>query len=316
MPEDRSPRLAVLIDADNASSQIADGLFDEIAKLGEASVRRIYGDFASQRMKGWTSVLSRHAIIPQQQFAYTTGKNASDITLVIDAMDLLHSGRFDGFCLVSSDSDFTRLAARIREQGVDVYGFGEQKTPESFRQACRRFIYTENLLPGAQMPDVNKAAASSLQPPTAAVPNLRKVITQMDGEEGWVSLSEFGKRLNNLFSDFDPRTYGQKKLSDLVRATGAFDVEKIEGGGLRSTSQDHATAENALPLTRLRLTPPAVPSGCACPARATCRESPTARRAPAGRSGTSPPCARTAIAPWATRSAPRRAQSSGRPSRR
>ena len=233
MPEDRSDRLAVLIDADNASSQIADGLFEEIAKIGEASVRRIYGDFSGQRMKGWNSVLSRHAIIPQQQFAYVTGKNASDIALVIDAMDLLHSGRFDGFCLVSSDSDFTRLAARIREQGVDVYGFGAQKTPESFRQACRRFIYTENLMPGAQTPEVDRAEAEPLRSPTAAVPNLRKVISQMDSEDGWVSLSEFGKRLSNLFSDFDPRTYGQKKLSDLVNKTGAFDVEKTEGGRLR-----------------------------------------------------------------------------------
>ncbi|MFN5453125.1 NYN domain-containing protein, partial [Bradyrhizobium sp.] len=143
--EPRSPRLAVLIDADNASAKIVDGLFEEIAKIGEASVRRIYGDFSSPRSKPWADTLARHAIVPQQQFAYTTGKNASDITLVIDAMDLLHSGRFDGFCLVSSDSDFTRLAARIREQGIDVFGFGEQKTPESFRQACRRFIYTENL---------------------------------------------------------------------------------------------------------------------------------------------------------------------------
>jgi len=154
----RSPRLAVLIDADNASAKIADGLFEEIAKIGEASVRRIYGDFSNARSKGWADTLSKHAIIPQQQFAYTTGKNASDITLVIDAMDLLHSGRFDGFCLVSSDSDFTRLAARIREQGVDVFGFGEQKTPESFRQACRRFIYTENLLTGAFTRADGKAA--------------------------------------------------------------------------------------------------------------------------------------------------------------
>lgn len=120
--EHRSPRLAVLIDADNASAKIADGLLEEIAKIGEASVRRIYGDFSSARSKGRADILSKHAIIPQQQFAYTTGKNASDITLVIDAMDLLHSGRFDGFCLVSSDSDFTRLATRVREQDVDVYG--------------------------------------------------------------------------------------------------------------------------------------------------------------------------------------------------
>src|SRR5246500_3046730 len=152
MPSElRSPRLAVLIDADNASAKIADGLFEEIAKIGEARVRRIYGDFSSGRSKAWTDVLSKHAIIPQQQFAYTTGKNASDITLVIDAMDLLHSGRFEGFCLVSSDSDFTRLASRLREQGADVYGLGKQDTPESFRQACRKFIYTENLLPEAQV---------------------------------------------------------------------------------------------------------------------------------------------------------------------
>jgi NYN domain len=163
--EDRSPRLAVLIDADNASAKIADGLFEEIAKIGEASVRRIYGDFSNPRSKAWADTLSKHAIIPQQQFAYTTGKNASDITLVIDAMDLLHSGRFDGFCLVSSDSDFTRLAARIREQGVDVFGFGEQKTPESFRQACRRFVYTENLILGAA--NSQDGSTKPLQSPSA-----------------------------------------------------------------------------------------------------------------------------------------------------
>ena len=158
--EPRSPRLAVLIDADNTSPRIAAGLFDEIAKIGEASVRRIYGDFSSTRLKSWADLLNRYAIVPQQNFAYTTGKNASDIALVIDAMDLLYSGRFDGFCLVSSDSDFTRLASRIREQGVDVFGFGAQKTPESFRQACRRFIYTENLLPEApQVLGVDEAAA-------------------------------------------------------------------------------------------------------------------------------------------------------------
>src|SRR5215208_2628944 len=174
--ENRLPRLAVLIDADNTSSRIAQGLFDEIAKFGEASVRRIYGDFSSQRLKSWTDILQKHAIDPYQQFAYTTGKNASDIALVIDAMDLLHSGRFDGFCLVSSDSDFTRLAARRREEGADVYGVGAQKTPESFRQACRRFIYTENLLP--QQPSASGANAApkpkSLQPRSAAIPFLKK----------------------------------------------------------------------------------------------------------------------------------------------
>src|SRR3982750_5041479 len=146
MADTRAPRLAVLIDAANPSARIATGLFEEIAKIGEASVRRIYGDFSGQQLSGWAKVLQTHAIMPQHTVAAVAGKNASDIALVIDAMDLLHSGRFDGFCLVSSDSDFTRLAARIREQGVDVFGFGEHKTPESFRQACRRFVYTENLL--------------------------------------------------------------------------------------------------------------------------------------------------------------------------
>lgn len=233
--EPRAPRLAVLIDADNASSSIADGLFEEIAKMGEASVRRIYGDFSSSRSKGWASVLSKHAIIPQQQFAYTTGKNASDITLVIDAMDLLHSGRFDGFCLVSSDSDFTRLAARIREQGIDVFGFGEQKTPESFRQACRRFVYTENLYPAAAAANAEEApkAIKSLRPPSDAVPIIGKVIEQMDSDDGWVPLGAVGTQLANLASDFDSRTFGFRRLSDLVKKTGAFEVDHPEGGSVR-----------------------------------------------------------------------------------
>lgn len=234
MNDSRSARLAVLIDADNASAKIADGLFEEIAKIGEASVRRIYGDFSTQRMKGWTDILSRHAIIPHQQFAYTTGKNASDITLVIDAMDLLHSGRFDGFCLVSSDSDFTRLASRIREQGVNVFGFGEQKTPESFRQACRRFIYTENLLPERIAPSKDSVgpAAAPLRQKSDALPMLTRVIDQMESEDGWVNLGTFGKQLQNLYTDFDPRTYGERKLSDLVRRTGAFELKHPEGGSL------------------------------------------------------------------------------------
>ncbi|MFH1517371.1 MAG: NYN domain-containing protein [Pseudomonadota bacterium] len=232
--ETRAPRLAVLIDADNASAKIVDGLFDEIAKIGEASVRRIYGDFSSPRSKAWIDVLARHAIIPQQQFAYTTGKNASDITLVIDAMDLLHSGRFDGFCLVSSDSDFTRLAARIREHGVDVFGFGEQKTPESFRQACRRFTYTENLLPDAP---ANVEAAGSkakpLQPPSEATPIIRRVLDQMETEDGWAPLGAVGTQLANLSSDFDPRNFGFRKLSDLIRKTNAFEIDHPEGRAVR-----------------------------------------------------------------------------------
>jgi len=250
MPEIRSPRLAVLIDADNASSKIADGLFEEIAKLGEASVRRIYGDFSGVRSKGWADILSKHAIIPQQQFAYTTGKNASDITLVIDAMDLLHSGRFDGFCLVSSDSDFTRLAARIREQGIDVFGFGEQKTPESFRQACRKFVYTENLLATTHTNNEDASRATNpLQSPSAAAPIISKVIAQMESEDGWVPLGAVGTQLANLASDFDPRTFGFRKLSDLVRKTNSFEIDHPEGGSLRIRIKP-AAAKQARSKTR------------------------------------------------------------------
>ena len=203
---------------------------------------RSYGDFSNARSRGWADILSKHAIIPQQQFAYTTGKNASDITLVIDAMDLLHSGRFDGFCLVSSDSDFTRLAARIREQGVDVFGFGEQKTPESFRQACRRFVYTENLLAAPATTQDAAARSTSLQPPDAATPIIKKVITQMESEDGWVALGEVGRQLANLASDFDPRTFGFRKLSDLVRKTNSFEIDESKGRSMRIRVKPAAAA--------------------------------------------------------------------------
>lgn len=232
MSEARLARLAVLIDADNASPKIAEGLFDEIAKIGEASVRRIYGDFSGTGQKSWADILSGHAIIPHQNFAYTKGKNATDIALVIDAMDLLHSERFDGFCLVSSDSDFTRLATRIREHGIDVYGFGEQKTPESFRQACRRFIYTENLLPEAQDSDPT-TESKPLHPPKDALRFLHRAIKQLDDDDGWVGLAAVGSKLGKLAPDFDQRTYGHAKLVDLVEKTGAFDVERIEGNRVR-----------------------------------------------------------------------------------
>src|SRR5690554_5380009 len=151
-PDDSALRLAVLIDADNAQAAVIEGLLAEIARFGEATVKRIYGDFTSSNSAGWKKVLNRHAIKPVQQFAYTTGKNATDSTLIIDAMDLLYTRRFDGFCLVSSDSDFTGLALRIREEGLVVYGFGEKKTPEAFRNACHRFLFTEVLRPVSAKP--------------------------------------------------------------------------------------------------------------------------------------------------------------------
>ena len=184
-------------------------------------------------MKSWADILQKYAIDPYQQFAYTTGKNASDIALVIDAMDLLHSRRFEGFCLVSSDSDFTRLASRLREEGADVYGFGAQKTPESFRQACRRFIYIENLLPEAEVSTPDEGSPRTRQAASAAVPILTKAIAQMETEDGWVGLGVVGQRLANIASDFDPRTYGFRKLSDLVRQTGAFEMDQPDGRAVR-----------------------------------------------------------------------------------
>lgn len=224
-------KLAVLIDADNTSSKVADALFEEVAKIGEASLRRIYGDFSKGQQAGWERVLARHAILPTQQFAYTSGKNSTDITLVIDAMDLLHTGRFDGFCLVSSDSDFTRLAARIREQGVDVFGIGRQTTPESFRQACTRFIFTENLLseaePGADAPK------RPLRRLDDAAGLIDRALEQMEEDaDGWYRLGALGQRLQNLSPEFDTRTFGQGKLSDLVEATGRYETSR-EGGHVR-----------------------------------------------------------------------------------
>ena len=240
----KAPRLAVLIDAENASARIAEALFTEIATLGEASARRIYGDFASNQLMGWTKVLARYAIQPQQNFANTKGKNSGDIALVIDGMDLLHSGRFDGFCLVSSDADFTRLASRIREEGVDVYGFGERKTPESFRQACTRFIYTENLTAPAveeaapagggraAVAAASAPAAPGKRKPVEAARLIAAVIADMDEDgDGWVTVSGLGDRLRNAYPDFDQRSYGHAKLSDLIRATGRFEVQTGAAGG-------------------------------------------------------------------------------------
>jgi uncharacterized LabA/DUF88 family protein len=231
---DDTQRLAVLIDADNAPASIVNALFDEIASLGEASIRRIYGDFSGTQQKSWQAVLNRHAINAVQTFNYTTGKNASDIALVIDGMDMLHQGRIDGFCLVSSDSDFTRLASRAREQGMMVYGFGAEKTPEAFRNACNRFIYIENLGgskhdsgEAEQLGEVTTPARKSADD---AVPLIRQAMAQMLDNDGWYNLAAVGHTLGKLYPDFDPRTYGSTKLSTLVRGTGLFaDRKGTEG---------------------------------------------------------------------------------------
>ncbi|MEN3976849.1 NYN domain-containing protein [Emcibacter sp. SYSU 3D8] len=235
MAENQTQRLslAVLIDAENASPKIANGLFEEIARIGDANVRRIYGDFSHPGTSGWREILSKHAISPRQNFPSTKGKNSSDIELVIDAMDLLHSGRVDGFCLVSSDSDFTGLAKRIREQGQQVIGFGEQKTPESLRQACHRFIYTENLGATAETTGGTDAPSPTPMQSQKASALLRNVVSQIESEDGWVHLGQLGNVLRSIHPDFDERSYGFRKLSDLLKSTGQFDIEQPDGGGWR-----------------------------------------------------------------------------------
>ena len=188
----------------------AHAIFEEIVKLGEANVRRIYGDFSGTRLAGWNKEIQSLAILQHQQRSNTTGKNASDIALVIDAMDLMHKGKFDGFCLVSSDSDFTRLAQRLREDGLVVYGFGERKTPEAFRSACNRFIYVDNLMEAGADKENGEAAspaAAKKEPPSKAVKIIARAIEDSD-DDGWANLGGVGSRILGAAPDFDARTYG------------------------------------------------------------------------------------------------------------
>jgi hypothetical protein len=239
--EEPTLRLAVLIDADNAQAAVIEGLLAEIARFGEATVKRIYGDFTSPNSAQWKKVLNKYAIKPVQQFAYTTGKNATDSTLIIDAMDLLYTRRFDGFCLISSDSDFTGLALRIREEGLTVLGFGEHKTPEAFRNACHKFLFTEVLRPVQPIasevsPVATKEPAITCQQPHKAEPETQQVfprafvleaLEKAGDDTGWAHLGTFGSYLTKLQPDFDSRLYGFKKLSDLVKAkTDIFQFEE------------------------------------------------------------------------------------------
>lgn len=245
--EEPTLRLAVLIDADNAQAAIIENLLAEIARFGEATVKRIYGDFTSQSSSSWKKVLQKNAIKPVQQFAYTTGKNATDSTMIIDAMDLLYTRKFDGFCLVTSDSDFTGLAMRLREEGITVFGFGESKTPEAFRNACHKFVLTELLRPTVESAPVAESVRSeSESKPTVAqavtptpAPSvefptqfLLSALDQSLDDSGWANLGTFGSYLTKLQPDFDSRLFGYKKLSDLVKAkTDLFVVEErqVEG---------------------------------------------------------------------------------------
>ena len=240
-------RLAVLIDADNASAQYLDPLLIEIAKYGRASVRRAYGDWTSNQLVQWKAVLLANSVQPIQQFSYTTGKNATDSALIIDAMDLLHVGNLDGFCLISSDSDFTRLAARIREEGLVVYGFGERKTPKPFVAACDTFIYVENLIPRAE--PVTSAGAPALQRDAGLDRLLAEAVDSAAADDGWANLGAVGSNLSRLASDFDSRTWGFGKLKDLISAHPDYTVQSRSTGEGKSPSahvrRKHSRARRA-----------------------------------------------------------------------
>ena len=239
METEQSNKLAVLIDADNAQPAIVEGLLAEIAKYGTANVKRIYGDWTSTKLRGWKEHLLQHSIQPIQQFGYTTGKNATDSAMIIDAMDLLYTDQFDGFCLVSSDSDFTKLAARIRESGLIVYGFGEQKTPDPFVAACDKFIYTEVLRSDVEEDSeesFKRMSTNELKQDTKLVNLTRNAIEASSDESGWAHLGQVGSYISKQSPEFDPRNYGYQKLGELVKAIKLFEVEE------RSTGQGQSKA--------------------------------------------------------------------------
>jgi uncharacterized LabA/DUF88 family protein len=241
--DERVRRLAVLIDADNAQATVIVALLEEIARFGEATVRRIYGDFTAPSSSSWKKFLNKHSIKPVQQFAYTTGKNATDSTMIIDAMDLLYTRRFDGFCLVTSDSDFTGLAVRLREEGLLVYGFGEQKTPEPFRNACHKFVFTE-VLRNQEVQSTHKAGTPPMPSQTEPLGTpavlleaparppfpekfLLEALENSADDSGWSHLGTFGSYVQKVQPDFDSRLHGYKKLSELVRArTDLFETDE------------------------------------------------------------------------------------------
>ncbi len=225
------PKLAVLIDADNTQPAIVEGLLAEVAKYGVSSVKRIYGDWTSTNLRSWKERLLEHAVQPIQQFSYTTGKNATDSAMIIDAMDLLYTERLDGFCIVSSDSDFTRLAARLRESGKTVYGFGEKKTPKAFVAACDKFIYTEILKELQEESDEDEAKHQPKERKEFKVDRrllslLRNAVDDLADESGWAYLGAVGQNITNRSSEFDPRNYGFKKLGDMFRAIPQFETDE------------------------------------------------------------------------------------------
>lgn len=249
MPTSDSDRIAVLIDADNTSPKHARALLEEVAKYGVATVKRAYGDWTGTQLNGWKAALNELAVQPMQQFAYTTGKNSTDSALIIDAMDLLYSGNVDTFAIVSSDSDFTRLATRLRESGKTVIGLGLRKTPKSLVSACDRFVYLE-LLERDEQPaaEVDAAGDAAGQAP-ATLPDLRRLLTTaVDAasyDDGWALLSSVANQINRSNPSFDVRAYGEPKLMHLVRAQDYLDVEQPESGGVRVRLRPRGTAKKA-----------------------------------------------------------------------
>ena len=229
-------RLAILIDGDNAQASLIEQTLVEAGKYGNATIRRVYGDWTTPNMNSWKEILNIHAFQPIQQFRYSVSKNATDSAMIIDAMDILHSGHVDGFCLVSSDSDYTRLATRIRESGLLVVGIGKKNTPRAFVSACNVFIYTENLKQQNQNNDRSgRRKSNGLSEQERELVELVSQAIDMIGtdDEGWTRLSEVGTALRRIDPGFDPRTYGHRQLSQMIKNNGKeFDMRKVANGAI------------------------------------------------------------------------------------
>lgn len=258
-------KLAVLIDAENVSHKFAGALFDEIVKLGDASVRRVYGDFSGTGLKGWADLLEKYDVIPQNSSTLIPRKNSSDITLVIAALDLLHGGHVDGFCIVSTDSDFTQLAYRIQREGLRVYGFGKRETPDCLRQAYHRFFDIEKLaLPVPK----SEAKPQEAKPPPGLdkiVPTICKAVKQQEGKDGWAHLGGVGSELSKLEPSFASSSFGFSKLSNLVRASGMFEVEHKTGAGCRIRIRQSCASRPISTLQELPSTQPPPPTAFPSP---------------------------------------------------
>lgn len=236
MESTNDPRLAVLIDADNIPYAHVKEMLEEIAKYGTPTFKRIYGDWTKPTVSGWKTVLLEHAITPVQQYAYTVGKNATDSAMIIDAMDILYSGKVDGFCIVSSDSDFTRLATRLREAGMKVIGIGEKKTPRAFISACEKFIYLEILKPADNKNADKKSKGKKTSGKTVddidekLIQLISDSINDLGDENGWVFLGELGSLLLKKHPNFDPRNYGFNKMLPLIKSINKFEVDERDSG--------------------------------------------------------------------------------------